>query len=208
MIRKCRHFSTISEKRGQSMNNRFLLYAFAATLLVTLPFTACKSNDNGDDDDDSFSASSITFTPNGSGQTGDIWLELVSSDPKTNSFQLKVVGSGIETAYGVAGRLTFDRKIASLDEATAGNALEGNNAVLVARGTSNDEGGIFGVSRSVDFQNDVEITESKTIATLSFTVLGTGTTEIKFVENLSRVMDKGLDSVEIGNWSGGTLTVE
>lgn len=176
-----------------------LLLSFALTLLA---LAACGGGGGGE-----FTATSITFKPDGPGGAGDIWLELESANPSKNSFKLKVIGDDIKGVYGVAGRLEFDRSILALRGAKAGNALEGNSAQLIAAGGSNDEGGVFGVSRSKDYQHGVNLRADKVIGILEFEVKSAGTTTISFNTKRSNALNQLLDDVEVAHWLGGTLEV-
>jgi hypothetical protein len=195
------------------MSNHKLLLLLAVLILAFCVSLGCNKNDDdddsgGDDDDAAFQATSIKFTPDGPGTVGQIWLEGGEFEPENNRFTLKVLGDEIENAYGVAGRLEFDVTIASLDDATAGDALQGNEAVLVAKGGSTDKGGVFGVSRSVDFQNSVTLSKDKVIGVLEFTVTAAGETTLKFDDDGSAVPNHDLDTNEIDSWLGGTLKVD
>ena len=195
------------------MNNHRLLWLIALLTAVVLVAGGCSCNDDDDDDDNDdnddsdFQASSISFDPAGPGTTGQIWLELDQADPATNSFTLKVLGDGLD-GYGVAGRMNFDRLIAALDAAKPGDALEGNSAVIVAKGGDIDAGGVFGVSRSGDFENTATISSDKIIGTLEFSVSAAGTTAIDFDADRSSILDAVFEKVEVDSWLGGTLTVE
>ena len=189
-----------------------LVLLLAAALLV---FAGCASNDDDDSDDDAsddddseFTASSITFEPDDAGGAGEIRLELESVDLANNRFLLKVIGDEIPLTYGVAGRLEFDVELCALDQAQPGNALEGNGAVIIARGAGNEKGCVFGVSRSGDYTNSVQITADKIIGTLQFTVSKAGETRIDFDKNLSLCINHDFDAVEVSDWLGGKLTVE
>lgn len=180
----------------------FLLTLFTFTL-VGLAFYGCGGDGGG-----GFSASSITFTPDGPGGKGDIWLELESAEPSKNRFKLKVIGDGIEGAYGVAGRLEFDRNICALGGAKSGDALEGGSAEIVAAAGSNEEGGVFGFSRSKNYESSSNLSADEVIGYLEFTVSAAGTTELSFVSKRSKVLNHKLDIVDVKNWLGGTLTVK
>jgi len=175
-----------------------LLFIFA---LALLGLTACGGGGG-------FAATSITFTPDGPGGAGDIWLELESANPPGNSFKLKVIGDELKGVYGVAGRLKFDRAICSLKGAKAGDALKGNSAEIIAAGGSNDEGGVFGFSRSKDYQHGVNLSANKVIGVLEFKVESAGTTTISFNTKRSNALNQILDDVEVAHWLGGTLKVE
>ncbi|HPM77323.1 MAG TPA: cohesin domain-containing protein [bacterium] len=198
------------------MNKRLL---YILTLIVAVGFAlalgGCNKSDddddndnNGDDDNDDFTATSISFTPAGEAQAGDIWLELAESAPAKNTFTLNVRGNAIAETYGVAGRLLFDRELTSLDSAEPGDALAGNDAQIKALGGSNDQGGVFGISRSGDYTHSVTLDAAKIIGTLQFTVSAAGTTDITFNEERSTILNHDFELAEVSNWLGGTLVVE
>ncbi|HPQ67572.1 MAG TPA: hypothetical protein PKW95_00495 [bacterium] len=195
------------------MNKRFhYIMLLILAVSFTLALGGCNKsddddNDSGDDDNDDFTATLITFTPAGSPQAGDIWLEL-EPDLKENSFILSVHGNAIEETYGVAGRLLFDREMASLDAATAGDALAGSEVQIKALGGSNDKGGVFGFSRSGDYTHSVTLDAGKIIGTLQFTVTAAGETDIVFDEDRSLILNHDFELAEVNNWLGGTLVVE
>jgi len=195
--------------------NKFKINLLILTVFVLaiLGLSACSSGGNEShqneqgDDDSGHSATSISFTSDSGAGTGNIWLEIDSTNPESKSFKLKVVGDGL-AVYGVAGRLEFDRSICTLDGAQAGTALEGNSAKIVAKAGSNDKGGVFGFSRSVEFMHSAQLSKDKAIGTLEFTVSKTGTTKIAFVEDRSKALDQELKSVDVVKWLGGTLVVK
>jgi len=197
------------------MNKTLLKILFFLVCVLSLSCTGCSRSDNGgsgDDDDDGsgdddFSPTSITFMPDGQGAAGDIWLEQGATDVDKKAFTLKVIGDGL-TVFGVAGRLTFNESVCELTGIVAGDALEGGTAPIVAAAAGNDDGGVFGVSRSVDWRHSATIAKTKVIGTLEFSVKKAGTTTIAFNADRSRALDEGLHSVEITNWLGGELTVE
>lgn len=189
---------------------------FILLLITALAFAAgCDKSDDDDDsgsgdddDDDAFVATSITFTPDGPGAAGDIWVELESVNTEENTFVLKVVGDHVLSAYGVAGRMEFDTDMTTLNEARPGNALLSDDAQVMAKGAGNDAGAVFGISRTGDFVHGVVIEKTKIIGTLEFTVSAAGTTQISFHQDSSRVMSQDLEVVEVGQWLGGKLVVE
>ena len=197
------------------MNNPFALkqnWTMLAVLMMGVLLVAGCSSSSGDDDDDSgdddFTASSITFEPDSGSGDQTIWLALAGASPETNSFVLNVIGQAIDSTYGVAGRLEFDLELTALGQAQAGNALESNNAQILALGGPNDKGGVFGFSRSGDYEHSVTLSKDKIIGTLHLTVLGAGQTKIDFDDDRSHVIDHDLDALEVTDWIGGTLTVQ
>jgi hypothetical protein len=163
--------------------------------------------DAGADVADEGPSPTITFTPQGPADPG-IWLELEAADPENGTFTLKVVGKGIGNVYGVAGRLAFDRTHCSLEAARAGDALLGGTATLVAAGASTADGGVFGISRSGDFENAVDLDGSRVIGYLDFLLQDTGSFDLSFVDARSRAIDPGLRYIEVDGWLGGTLAHE
>jgi len=150
----------------------------------------------------------IDFEPEGEGGPGMIWLRLAEADPAAGTFSLEVVGDGLASVYGVAGRLLFDTGVCALESAAPGGALEGGAAVVIAAGAGNGEGGVFGVSRSGDFSAGADLAADAVVGTLSFRIVQPGSTEIRFKENRSRAMSPSLEKVEVADWLGGTLTAE
>lgn len=153
-------------------------------------------------------SASIQFQPAGQPGPGMVWLELGTVDVAEGTFTLLVKGDGLSTAYGVAGRLRFDTSVCTLQYARPGNALEAGTAEVIAAGAGNDEGGVFGMTRSKDFMRSAEITASEVIGTLHFEVAEPGTTEIRFADRRSAVLSHELQRVDVTAWLGGTLTVE
>lgn len=186
--------------------NGALLLLLVLTLVLAV--AGCTKSSDDDDDNNGFSASTITFTPDQAGGAGEIRLILGQASPETNTLVLQVVGDEITGAYGVSGRLLFDTQIAALTGIEAKDALEGNLAEIVAMSAGNDKGGVFGVSRSIDFEHSADLTTDKVVAELTFTVEKAGETKIEFNEDRSIALDHDLDQVEITAWLGGTLTVE
>ena len=182
---------------------------FCMLILALASFAGCKKGDDDNDDDssDNGGIKSVTFQPAGSAGAGDIWLELESSSPGDNRFSLRVKGDGL-TVYGVAGRLEFDPAICTLTGAQSGDALEGGTAKIVAAGGASDEGGVFGISRSGDFQTGADLKADRNIGVLEFSILSPGSTKISFTSDHSRVMNQNLESVEVAHWLGGTLAIK
>jgi hypothetical protein len=149
---------------------------------------------------------SITFAPDEGSHANAIWLELVEARPAEKTFTLRVVGAGID-AYGVAGRLLFDTAVTTLGEGSAGEALAGGDAELLAAAAGNAQGGYFGVSRSLGERVAVTLAADQPIGTLSFAVHGPGRTRIRFNAVRSLVIDAAAQPVPVGGWLGGTLTV-
>jgi len=194
------------------MNKLFRLLAIALLLLAAASAGCQKSGDdddnqNNDDDNTPFQAKQITFTPAGSAQAGDIWLEMENADPAQNAFTLRLMGNGLTDVYGVAGRLTFDRAIGALNSAAPMVALGSGGATVATEAAANDAGGVFGFSRQ-GLVAGVAFAEPVVIGTLEFNALKAGKTDIAFTENKSRVMNPDLEVVEVAHWLGGTLTVE
>ncbi|MBI5479074.1 MAG: hypothetical protein HY906_09470 [Deltaproteobacteria bacterium] len=154
-----------------------------------------------------FHASSIAFVPDEGAPDGRIWLELEEARPLENAFTLRVMGDGID-AYGVAGRLLFDTSVTTIVGATAGEALAGGDAEILAAGAGNGKGGFFGVSRSLGERAAVPLTADRVIGTLSFTVEGPGETRIRFNGVRSLVIDAQAGAVTVGSRLGGTLIVK
>jgi len=189
------------------MNKRscvWLVLLFSVSVLV---FAGCQKSGDDDDNGGDVSFHSVSFTPEGQGGAGDLWLELGDVDVAHGKITLKVIGDAF-AAYGVAGRLLFDQKVLMLTGAYAGDALAGENVQIVAAGAANDEGGVFGFSRSGDYSSSAEVTKSKVIGTLEFKLIAHGTAEITFNADRSRVVNEVLDSVEVAHWLGGTVMVE
>jgi hypothetical protein len=176
------------------------------TLLTVAWAAACDKNDD-DDDGGPSGQYEVSFTPESEPGDGDIWLELDEVDAKDQTFTLKVVGASL-TAYGVAGRLSFDRNVCQLDAGAAGTALAGDGVTLIGAATGNDLGGVFGFSRSVDFKHSAALSSDQAVGVLTFRIIGKGETPIAFVDKRSSVMDHGLDTVEVAHWLGGTLTIK
>jgi hypothetical protein len=169
------------------------------------PAGGCTSPDGGPSGP--FVATSITFEPVPAWHKGGIWLELEEARPADNAFTLRVMGDGLD-AYGVAGRLTFDTTLATMKGAAAGTALAGGEAELLAAGAGNEQGGFFGVSRSLGERTTVPLTAGKAIGTMSFTVSRAGQGEITLNPVRSLVIDAKAQPVKVAGWLGGTLTVK
>jgi hypothetical protein len=190
------------------MNKRIALLALLLIGALVLAAGCTKSNDgdSGDDDDD-FVMPTIEFEAADGDETG-IWLELASTSPENFEFELRVRGDGIARAFGVAARLEFDKKVATLETATAGDALAGGPGEVIAQGGATEEGGAFGVSRTGTYTTGADISADQTIATLRFTVVERGETDIVFSELARTVLDPDLASIDVASWRGGTLRVE
>jgi hypothetical protein len=154
-----------------------------------------------------FVATSITFAPVPAWHKGGIWLELDESRPKQNAVTLRVMGDGLD-AYGVAGRLRFDTATATLTGVEAGDALAGGDAELLAAAAGNEQGGFFGVSRSLGERVSVPLTAARVIGRLTFVVNRAGQTEITPNAVRSLVIDAQAQPVKVAGWLGGTLTVK
>jgi hypothetical protein len=153
-----------------------------------------------------FVATSIVFQPDWALHRGSIWLELEEAHPETNFFTLRVMGDEL-AAYGVAGRLRFDTSITEVTGVTAGDGLAGGEAELLAAAAGNEQGGTFGVSRSLGERVAVPLTGDRAIGTLSFTVHGPGSTRIDSSRVRSLVIDERGRPVTVTGWLGGTLLV-
>jgi hypothetical protein len=153
-------------------------------------------------------ARAIRFVSDGGG-AGRIWLEQLESRPRENRVTLRVVGEGL-AAYGVAGRLAFDRRICALDGggAVAGPGLEGNGATILAAAAGTAQGGVFGFTRSGDYRHAATLAAERPIGSLTLVVQGPGHTRIDFVSAGSKALDENLLDAPVGKWVGGTLIVE
>jgi hypothetical protein len=189
------------------MTKRIIAPLALVLLFLAAALPACSKGDDDDDSGGQPAVGSIDFAAEGPGAAGDIWLELGEKDVAKQTFTLKVIGDGL-TAFGVAGRLIFDVSVCELTGITVGDALEGGTAELVGAAAGNDKGGVFGVSRSVDWQHSAAVSKDKVVGTLKFSVKKAGTTTIAFNADRSRALDEGLHSVEVANWLGGELTVK
>lgn len=193
--------------------NKWTRPALAFFAVFFLLFAACGHGDDDDNDDsspgddDDNATLEVEFTPDAPGEAGAIWLELGQVLAEENTFTLKVIGDGL-TAYGVAGRLLFDPQVVTLTAVQAGEALAGDNAVIVAAGAANELGGVFGFSRSVNYQQSAALVKTKIIGEVTFTIQDKGETTISFNVDRSRVLDHSLDSVEVGHWYGGKLAIK
>lgn len=194
------------------MNKRLGLLALAAVLFLAFLAGCQKSGDDDDDNDQNdngpFRATNIAFTPAGEAASGDIWLELETTDLANNAFTLRLMADGQSGVYGIAGRLTFDPEIAALVSVAAKQALAAEGVTVTAEAAANESGGVFGVTRTGKAAGAAVFTEPVVIGHLEFTVAKAGTTEISFTENRSRIMNPDLDEIEVTNWRGGTLTVK
>jgi hypothetical protein len=154
-----------------------------------------------------FTPTAIVFVPDDGEHAGALWLELAEARPQEQRFTLKVVGDGLD-AYGVAGRFLFDTSVTSLEGLVAGDALAGGDAELLAAAAGNRAGGYFGVTRSLGDRGAVPLTAAGTVGTLSFAVLGPGTTRVRFNPPRSLVIDGDAKPVKVTAWLGGTLIVK
>ena len=184
--------------------------AAALCLVASTALSACSEGSPAPADDAGTgdAVATIGFEPEGEGGPGMIWLRLADSDPAAGTFSLEVVGDGLTSVYGVAGRLLFDTGVCVLESAAPGGALEGGAAVVMAAGAGNDAGGVFGVSRSGDSSAGADLAAGEVVGTLSFRVVQPGSTAILFKESRSRAMSQALEKVEVADWLGGTLTAE
>ncbi|MDD5308640.1 MAG: cohesin domain-containing protein [Deltaproteobacteria bacterium] len=174
-------------------------------LLASAALVACMTGCYHVEDKSADAGGAFGFEAEGPGKAGDVWLELESESPAARTFTLKVLASGLKQVYGAAGRLVFDTKVCALRSAAPGDALEGGKAQVIAKGGPNAEGGVFGISRSGDFETSVDLGSGAVVGTLTFEIVGSGTTDIAFVPERSHAVTHTLESVAVAHWLGGTL---
>ncbi len=188
-----------------------------AILALMFAFAGCKddggdgggSSSDGDDDDSGFDATSIEFTPEaGGGEAGDVWLELVEVDLDTNTVRLAVKARGIAQIFGLAGELTYDVGVVSLQGGEGSSAMGAGGASVLAAAADRGAGGSFGFARQRAQSGSISAVDATQIGTLEFRATGAGETTLAFNDERSHVLDDGLETVEVTRWLGGTVVVE
>ena len=186
------------------MTDRTRKFFFLVILILAVAGLA--GCDSGGDKGGGGKGSPGSFEPEAQARSGDIWLKLEKAS--ATHVTLHVIGDGISGAYGVAGKLIFDTSVLGMEGGGAGTALEGGSASVLAAIKGNDEGGVFGFSRSGDYNHSVDLKADKVIGILEFNVTKKGAVKIAFDPDHSKVMSHELKSVEVTHWLGGTITIK